>query len=85
VRCQGRWRGAWRPWMAVKCKFFTKKEAADPWADHGVNHLEWGLLTTITRPMLNLLLLLIGASARAVALKVRHAGFSDLAFSARSE
>ena len=71
--------------MAVKCKFFTKKEAADPWADHGVNHLARGLLITITRPTLNLLLLLIRASARAVALKVRHADFSDLAFSACSQ
>ena len=27
--------------LKVKCKFFTKKDAKDPWADHGVNHLEF--------------------------------------------
>ena len=26
--------------MKCKVKFFTKKEATDPWGDHGVNHLE---------------------------------------------
>jgi len=27
--------------LKVKCKFFTKKENNDPWADHGVNYLEF--------------------------------------------
>lgn len=27
--------------LKVKCKFFTKKDATEPWADHGVNHLEF--------------------------------------------
>jgi len=27
--------------LKVKCKFFTKKDAADAWGDHGVNHLEF--------------------------------------------